>query len=214
MLLPPEDPEEFVSRNLSVIKAKFPIIDPTYSPLAVMTGQDFREYNIQLKQSYFPLMEHYLRTITIQADALARTLRLKFRVCNEGGAPANDVRVRLVFPDSVIVVEKLEPQPVPPSPPKKVTILGSPFILSEPGVTKLSMLKSLVRSNMSDLTIRDNQVLFDVQKIQHEECVVSSIVLLRFKQHEDVGGFTINYQMKADEVPLQEGRIQVKGQKE
>jgi len=119
-----------------------------------------------------------------QLDQLERYYELRFRVINEGTAPANDVQVFIYFPEEVQVVSRyfLEPSSAIVTPP-----LMSNIVVSE----------------------EENQAIFEVGKLGHGLRYDSDVAYVKFKAGEP-HDFSIKYAIYCDELPEHiEGNLEV-----
>src|SRR6266566_2144805 len=126
MLGPLPYPQEQISAELAKLGVKYPIAvrQARAAPFVVQIGadEDHERYNRD-RSAFLTAYEAYLKAKWEHDNLLRRTASLRLKLVNKGSQPADDVDIRLHFPDGFKLLEKKQQQkppvaPTPPAPPR------------------------------------------------------------------------------------------------
>ncbi len=152
------------------------IADMNASLGASLSHQDIETYNQELETFYGEYAAYILRRTQFE-NLRRRTLVLAIRVTNRGTAPAEDVDVKLCFPDGLDVIDgeaypSIPKLPDPPSGPKtRMQRLTESLNMPLPPNLELIQPGFTVDPNVSLPTIRkveSHQVEFNVTQVKHK----------------------------------------------
>jgi hypothetical protein len=182
------------------------------------TLEDVRSYNSRLG-GYYEEFARYLQELKAFEEQEARTLCLALWLWNTGGAPAQDIDLRMHFPDGFILVAedglpKPPKEPSPPAPPRtfleKVSSVAAQYATSPPLSASLPsyLLHRIARpdvpANVSALKItrsKSYQVDCNVRRVKHNFMVPLDPMYVIFSSSDTAKSFHIQCQIFASNHP-------------
>lgn len=204
------DFSEFIKEKLVEIEEKYPSMElPSKEELGWVFRNPFineesvKKYNSQLGQ-FFLNYADYLSDCKDYYMQLSLTKSLKIKLLNEGSIPANDIDIKLHFPDGFSLDSRMPTniaeKPTPPTKP------GTPFTLNP------YFASSLIRPNLNPAGLvsrgspsikktNSYDVNFDLDSLKHNQDYVFDELFLTFDSFEKAKGFTVDYKIFAGNVP-------------
>lgn len=142
-------------------------VDSSLSRMANMVSdsipdEEFDRYNEE-RLAYFDKYERYIRAIVEAENVVKRSIRFTIAISNTGSAPADDVDVRLNFPDGFVLYTKDDLHPSPKEP-KRPTKPQSTFQILQSSIAMPKL--ALPRMQLADLSQPLN---FQLRKISSYE---------------------------------------------
>jgi hypothetical protein len=173
---------------------------------------EIARYNRQLEE-YFEKCARFLEELHTEKNARRRTLRLRLMLRNNGTAPADAIRLSLVFPDGLMVYDKAHrpQQPKEPDLPEEPKTLATRAMLS----SDWTMANRMLRPDYAPLALRGNVVGPDIRKsddgavavdfsierlIQHAPEPLEP-VYVRFESWDTTGSFQLNWRAVSASLP-------------
>lgn len=176
--------------------------------------EEIDKYNKKLNV-YFAKYEGYLEQVRLNEMGAALTASLTIALENTGTAPGKDIDVYMHFPDGFKMsngnpYSKMPEPPSVPAPPSNTTNILDSLAVNFPQLPNLSFLDhspsfpSSFDYNVSSTTIKKSNsydVGFNVKKLKHGDHEESDTLFLTFENYESASPFTIDYEIRADNLP-------------
>lgn len=221
--------ENYIDNKIKDLKKNYPKVEirrnnertVTVNDLAKLKLPSFNQkppkiYNEELDEFYAEYRS-YLKQRIYYLAMLRRSFELVITVCNEGTSPAEDIDIRLHFPDGFEVFDSQElpfknPKKIkPPSKEYSNSILGG---LGAPLYSRMYDMPHLhTPSNVGGLNIKKTnsyEVKSYINKIKHNQCEILDSIIVLFHPDEEVKGFTIDYRIDIGNYPDPiEGKLNV-----
>ena len=207
-----EELENFMAKT----RAKHPFMPTSLESgfKSLIADEDIQSYNKALRK-FYAQYEKFYRQVHQRRITRGLTCTLNLTLLNNGTKPSEDVDVYMHFPDgfSIYLEGELPKPPKPPEVPKKPGTLTQPSfssLLSSYTTNPLSGLSpnfeafNLSPSNVSVPEIKKTNsysVNFHVKRIKHNVPEELSRLHLVFESFESASNFTIDYELKAANLP-------------
>jgi hypothetical protein len=168
--------------------------------------EEYQRYNKE-RVAYFDKCERYMRATTEMQNRMARTLRFTVAISNAGSAPADDVDVRLLFPDG-FALRAEDDLPAPPREPKRpvkprnqmemVTAnMALPnFRMPEMHMPDLGPISSFRLRKTNSYEVSDH-----FARIKHGQTEELRELFLTFDSHESSASFHCKYEVSVGNLP-------------
>jgi hypothetical protein len=184
-----------------------------FDPIAFVSPEEKAKYHEKL-EAFYATYQDYLERQIEWRNARQRTIKIQLEVRNEGLAPAEEVVVKMHFPDGFQLCGKgeLTPEPTPPSAPEKPFPFGEPRLLHSgflvPELRRPQLDPSVfTKSNVSGNSIRQTRS-YDVEtrvtKINHGFNEHLDPMFATFHSYEGAKSFVISYEIHAANLPVPE----------
>ena len=209
--------ELFISESINKLKEQYNYLqkqtfeNSTNNLLKVLDfyglGDDqISTYNAQL-DTFFEKYEAYYSSIYNRIVYQNDCVEIKLRIRNDGTAPANDIDVKLHFPDGFTLhiekgLPKLLSEPTPPYLPKNrfdiqsrgynLPIFGNNSI-KQPSVIDLNA-PNIVKTNSYD-------VGFHLMNLKHNQDFEFETLFLKYEDRYSAKNFTIDYKVMVSNYP-------------
>ncbi len=216
---PDEVDEPRITDTLSQLKKEFPEL-PTGSSILqqslklsgsnllpdMIPEDEFDRYNKD-RIAYFTNYEHYMRAMVVSGNLVKRSIRFTIAISNSGSAPADDVDVRLNFPNGFVLYTKNdipsfpdEPK-LPTKPQNSLQMLQSrlaSFNLNPPRVLvpEFSPQSSFQLRKTNSYEIKDH-----FTRIKHGFTKELPELFLTFDSYADARSFNCDYEISTGNLP-------------
>jgi hypothetical protein len=227
-LRPPEPVNESViAKTLAQLKRALPehtlkkasasADDPMLSGLAQMftvtdafggiPDEEVRRYNEE-RLTYFDEYAQYMRATASLKNRLARTLRFTIAISNTGTAPAEDVDLRLYFPDgfSLCAEDELPAAPKEPSQPtmprSQMEMLSASVVMPGFRMPELYLPDVGPPSSFRLRKTNSYEVSDHFDRIKHGQTEALRQLFLMYDSHEAAASFHCNYEISVGNLPV------------
>lgn len=178
-------------------------------PALLPTEHQVADYNQQLSKFILDSEVYFnaeYELLVFEKDCVELSVIIK----NDGFVPAEDIDIVFNFLQNVAILEDASFPTVPlkPQPPKKPS--GPAFLFSPndfvgklriPGFHEHDLPLDFNQSGPRIEQENEHQVLFSVRKVKHNQSVELEPLTVRIDEIDKVGGFTVEYQIFAANVP-------------
>lgn len=185
--------------------------------LAAPSKQEIEQYNAALPK-YISAYENYLRKSASIGIRRSLTYEFALQLRNKGRAPADDVDIRIHFPDGMSFLEEDEPsgwlsEPKPPLPPRSEIQLANdklmvPFVLPEIPhlLDNINLYPRIVGQvpNVSKVKIKrinSYEISCSVKRLKHGYSVSLGSLTFYVDRLQDVRSFEADYLVNAANMP-------------
>jgi len=174
--------------------------------------EDYDKYNENLEK-FYSQYEEYLTELYNYKYQSELNINLTLFLLNEGTAPADNIDVKLTFPDGFEIMEKdewknFEPtSPSIPSKPKSKNIMDSIITPSLNNLYNIHRPNDFEPVNISDPTIKKTNsydVSLNVKYLKHTQNVSILNLVIIFESYEKIKNFSIQYSIIAANIPTEE----------
>ena len=170
---------------------------------------EFERYDKE-RLAYFDDYERYMRAMVPAHNRMKRTLRFTIAISNTGSAPAEDVDVRLSFPDGFTLHSKADLPALPKEPEKPVkprsqaqlfqaSVSASTFRLVDPIIPFVPGFKP--PSTFKLRKTNSYEVSDHFARIKHGQTEKLRQLFLIFDSHEDARSFHCDYEISVGNLP-------------
>jgi len=216
ILLTPFDFEKIKVEKLSKAIQKNPHIEISKDLSSIMKFQflgtkSIEAYNSELNKYYSDYEEYLIESKEFFLTA-SLTSSIKFKLSNSGSVPANDIDIKLHFPDGFSLKDrkpknKMNKPTVPFKPgeiftrlPILPTLYSTPSVNPIPGITTSFQIK---KTNSYDVSLT-------LKTLKHNQDFISDEILVVFDSLESAASFQIEYEIYAANIPdIIEGKLNV-----
>lgn len=206
------DEESYVKNSMNDIKKSYPhkeidevtFIEKKYEAGLKLIKESFKNYNKSL-DIFYEEYENFLKDNLIYLKEDFNTIKLEFKIINNGNTPANNIKLKLYFPDGFQIKEKTVERPRLPNPPKfKIlpTFSTSSLLSSLPymHMSKFSNIPSIKLSAPNIKKTNSYEVTYNTIKLQHTEEIIFDPIFLFFNNYYEAHNFEVEYKIICDNI--------------
>ena len=167
-------------------------------------------YNSGLDKFYNEY-EDYLIESKEHFSKVSLTNAIKFKLSNLGSIPANDIDIKLHFPDGFLLKNEKprNKNKKPSSPMKPGEIFKSQLIFPLSHAPQTNLIPGITTSAQIKKT-NSYDVSFSLKSLKHNQDFIFEEIFLTFDSFDSAGGFQIEYKIYAANIPtVQEGYLNV-----
>jgi hypothetical protein len=167
-------------------------------PVEEWSRAEIENHNVFVER-YYRQYGQFLDERAEWVRLLLRSFELELKLENRGTAPGTDIDVNVYFPDTVTLFEakKFAPEPTPPEPPPlKPLAPGMARIVETP--FKMDFPTPFIPRD-THVFPEERRVHFSVGDLKHHHTVSFDAVILAFNGADDIGPFTAEYMVTANE---------------
>ncbi len=204
------DFSEFRKSEVAKIESEHPYMDiPKEDTLNWVFRHPFinkasvDKYNSELAK-FFITYEGYLTGCETYYRNVFFTKAIKFKLLNEGSIPANDIDIKMHFPDGFTLKNRKpknnSEKPRPPFKPGEELTLN-PHIISSIARPDINPLPFSAKGFPSIKKTNSYDVTFDLKTLKHNQDYIFDDLFLTFDSFDSASGFTVDYKIYAANIP-------------
>jgi hypothetical protein len=182
---------------------EIPKKDLRWASHPLINSESILNYNAKLAK-FFLEYEDYLTECETHYCNLFLTETITFKLFNEGSIPANDIDVKLHFPDGFTLSDSKPTnsaeEPRPPFKPGEALTLN-PYIFSSISRPNINPIPFYVKGSPSIKKTNSYDVTFDLETLKHNQDYVFDDLYLTFDSFDSAVGFTVDYKIYAANIP-------------
>lgn len=173
--------------------------------IAVPTEEEIQRYNSELPE-YYEKYREYLMELRKHRHLMGRVLELNLVVDNEGTTPAEDIDIRMHFPDGFRLTDSQLEAPAEPNPPRPPQSLGDRMqalqSIANPTPTPHPPAASPSNVSSHDITETNSyQVGVHIRKVKHNMKESLDPLYVVYESYDEVKSFSFDYRINAANIP-------------
>ena len=221
-------PKEEIESNIRALEEEYHFVGSSLS--AVFPEEECKRYNSELQQ-FFESNKRFIERNTEIVNARRLELEIQLEILNEGTGPANDLDVKLRFPDNISVVRKKDHEkkkenlhePNPPTPLRTETQMMLVRSIGSVGafdsLTRsmaytppfLPNLRPVAATRHFEISEDGHEIYGEIQKLKHNDWWTLPELVMKFNDYESAKSFSIDYKIRVANLPDEiAGKLNIK----